>query len=178
MFWRSDIKALNAFVTRDNINELITSAGIGGDIGLLSVDIDGNDYWVWEAITAVQPQIVVAEYNSRFGADRAVTVPYDPAFTRAAAHYSMIYYGASLAALAALGDRKGYDLVGCNSAGNNAFFVRRDCRPAAVPGMSAAAAFVAASFREARGKDGELAFLSLEDERALLDTLPLVDVRS
>ncbi len=174
-YWRSDVKAVAAFITRDNINELIRSAGISGDIGLLSVDIDGNDYWVWEAIDVVSPRLVVVEYNSRFGAERTVTIPYDPEFTRASAHYSMIYYGASLSALAALGQRKGYVLVGCNSAGNNAFFVRRDCQ-GALPSMTPAAAFVAARFREARNAEGELAFLTPEEERSLLETLPLVEV--
>lgn len=174
-FWRSDIKALCAFVTRDNINELIRSAGISGDIGLLSIDIDGNDYWVWETIDVVSPRIVVVEYNSRFGAKRMVTVPYDPAFARATAHHSMIYYGASLSALAALGQRKGYELVGCNSAGNNAFFVRRDCQ-GSLASLTPADAFVASRFREARNAAGELVFLTAEEERALLETLPLVDV--
>ena len=163
-FWRSDINAVCAFITRDNINDLIRSAGTSGDIGLLSVDIDGNDYWVWEAIDVVSPRIVVVEYNSRFGAERAVTVPYDPAFARAAAHHSMIYYGASLPALAALGQRKGYALVGCNSAGNNAFFVRKDCQ-GALPALTPAAAFVASRFREARNAAGELAFLTAQEER-------------
>jgi hypothetical protein len=175
LFWRSDIKAVAAFVTRENINELIRSAGISGDIGLLSVDIDGNDYWVWQAIEAISPRIVVAEYNARFGAERAVTVPYDPAFTRAGAHYSMIYYGASLSALHALGVKKGYVLIGCNSAGNNAFFVRNDCQ-GDLPTLTPAAAFVPSRFREARNAFGELAFLSADEEKALLETLPLVDV--
>ncbi len=175
LFWRSDIKAVAAFIQRDNINDLIRSAGISGDIGLLSVDIDGNDYWVWQAIDAISPRIVIAEYNSRFGAERAVTVPYNPTFTRASAHYSMIYYGASLSALHVLGVRKGYKLVGCNSAGNNAFFVRSDCL-GALPALTPAEAFVASRFREARNPAGELAFLSADEEKALLATLPLVDV--
>jgi hypothetical protein len=132
LFWRHNIKAQRAFVTRENIDELLRGNGVEGDIGLLSIDIDGNDYWVWEAISSIAPRIVIAEYNARFGPQRAVTIPYDPAFTRQRAHYSMIYYGASLAALTQLGKRKGYALVGCNSAGNNAFFVRRDCMPASL----------------------------------------------
>jgi hypothetical protein len=178
IYWRHNIRAECAFVTRDNINDVIRSAGIGGDIGLLSVDIDGNDYWVWQAIDAVKPRIVVTEYNARFGADRAVSVPYDPQFVRGGAHYSMIYYGASLAALAQLGEAKGYALIGCNSAGNNAFFVRKDVQPANLPGLSAREAYVSASFREARDSFGNLSFLSPAEEQKLLDSLPLVDLRS
>jgi hypothetical protein len=176
LYWRHNLKAECAFITRENINALIADAGLHGDIGLLSIDIDGNDYWVWQAIDVVSPRIVVAEYNARFGPTRAVTVPYDPAFTRARAHYSMIYYGASLRALELLGQRKGYVLVGCNSAGNNAFFVRQDCLPAGMPALAAEQAFVAASFREARNQRGELAFLTHDEERTLLDTLPLTEV--
>jgi hypothetical protein len=176
LYWRQNLKAVQAFVTRENIDDLLRQNGLSGEIGLLSVDIDGNDYWVWEAIEAVRPAIVIAEYNWRFGAERRVTVPYDPAFERGRAHYSMVYYGASLAALEALGARKGFDLVGCNSAGNNAFFVRRDLRPAALPALSAREAYVAGSFREARLPSGELAHLSPAEEVALLATLPLVEV--
>jgi hypothetical protein len=176
LYWRHNLKAECAFVTRENINQLIAAAGVQGDVGLLSVDIDGNDYWVWEAIDVISPRIVVAEYNSRFGAARAVTVPYDPAFERSRAHHSMIYYGASLRALELLGARKGYSLVGCNSAGNNAFFVRLDCLPTGIPRLTAAQAFVAGAFREARNERGEMQFLSAAEESRLLDGLPLTDV--
>jgi hypothetical protein len=174
--WQHDLKAAQAFITRENINGLLSQQGLSGDIGLLSIDIDGNDYWVWEAITAVSPAIVVIEYNARFGAERAVTVPYDAGFERAKAHHSMIYYGASLAALWRLGRRKGYALVGCNSAGNNAFFVRADLRPASLPERTPAEAFVAARFRESRDERGALAYLDAAQEAAILRDLPVVEV--
>ncbi|NOS81153.1 MAG: hypothetical protein HOP32_06170 [Nitrospira sp.] len=176
IYWRYNLKAECSFVTRDNINALLKRNGLDGDIGLLSIDIDGNDYWVWEAIETVKPYIVVVEYNARFGPDRAVTVPYDEKFTRACAHYSMIYYGASLSALVALGARKGYDFVGANSAGNNAFFVRRDLRPSSLPVRTAAEGFVASQFRESRGENGQLLFLTFDEEQRILKDLPLVEV--
>lgn len=176
MYWRHNVKAVCAFVTRENIDQLIRDNGLSGDIGLLSVDIDGNDYWVWEAITSVRPVIAVVEYNWRFGPERRVTVPYDPGFDRARAHASMIYYGASLAALCALGRRKGYAFVGCNSAGNNAFFLREDCRPASLPTLSAREGYVAGRFREARDGVGRLAFLTAAEEETLVASLPLVEV--
>lgn len=176
IYWRYNLKAECAFVSRDNINGLLKNNGAVGDIGLLSVDIDGNDYWVWKAIEAVEPRIVVVEYNARFGPDRAVTVPYDAEFTRARAHYSMIYYGASLSALVALGATKGYDFVGANSAGNNAFFVRRDLRPSCLPARTAKEGFVASQFRESRGENGQLLFLTVDEEQRILKDLPLVEV--
>ena len=176
IFWRYNLKAECAFVKRDNINELLKNNGVVGDIGLLSIDIDGNDYWVWEAIEVVRPRIVVVEYNARFGVDRAVTIPYDAEFSRVRAHYSMVYYGASLAALVSLGVRKGYDFVGANSAGNNAFFVRQDLRPSFLPVLTATEGFVASQFRESRAKNGHLVFLTNDEEQRILKELPLVEV--
>jgi len=175
IYWRHRLKAVAAFVTRENINELLAEHGARGDIGLLSIDIDGNDYWVWQAIEVVQPRIVVVEYNSLFGATRAVTVPYRADFVRGAAHRSNLYYGASLAALAQLGEQKGYVLVGSNRAGNNAFFVRRELA-GALSVMSAATAWREASFRESRDADGRLSFLEPAAARALIAELPLVEV--
>lgn len=176
IYWRHNLKAVESFITRENINDLLRDNGISGEIGLLSVDIDGNDYWVWEAIDVVNPAIVVVEYNSRFGPERAVTVPYDPAFIRSQADPSCVYYGASLSALVALGKRKGYAFVGSNTAGNNAFFVRRDLRPDSLPELTAAEGFVALQFREARDAQGRLLHLSPEDEAALALVPPLVEV--
>lgn len=176
IYWRFNLKAAYAFITRENINELILQNGITGEIGLLSIDIDGNDYWVWEAIDVVAPSIVVVEYNSRFGPERAVTVPYDPKFVRNTAHYSNIYYGASLAALCSLASRKGYSFVGCNMSGVNAFFVRKDLRPPSLPELTAADGFVPLKFRESRTERGELAFLTPDEEADILSQLPIVNV--
>ena len=176
LYWRYSLKAEQAFVTRENINELIKKNGISGEIGLLSIDIDGNDYWVWQAIDVVNPAIVVVEYNYRFGPSRAVTVPYRADFTRGKAHHSMIYYGASLKALCLLGERKGYSFVGCNSAGNNAFFVRKDLMNDKLRECSPEDGFVAGRFRESRDQKGLLTLLSHQDEELLLSSLALVDV--
>ncbi len=125
LYWRYSIGAVAAFITKDNINEIIEGVGIKGDIGLLSIDIDGNDYWVWQAIDIVQPRIVICEFNRHFGCEHAITIPYKPDFNWHEAP-SKIYYGASLNALCLLAEQKGYDFVGCTSEGVNAFFVRKD----------------------------------------------------
>jgi hypothetical protein len=176
IYWRHNLKAEQAFITRENINDLIRHNGMIGEIGLLSIDIDGNDYWVWEAIDVVVPSVVVVEYNARFGPERAVTVPYDPGFVRSNAHQSNIYYGASLAALCVLGKRKGYSFIGCNSAGNNAFFVRSEARPADVPELTPLQGFVKQQFRESRDANGKLAFLTDTEEAAVLNSLSLDNV--
>lgn len=178
LYWRHSLTAVESFITCENINALIQENGFSGEIGLLSVDIDGNDYWVWQAIDAVSPAIVVVEYNYRFGPHRAVTIPYRADFQRNRAHHSNIYYGASLKALCLLGERKGYDFVGSNSAGNNAFFVRRDLRPDAIPKLTAEEGYIQARFRESRDRSGRLSFISFEEEQRLLAELELIDVES
>ncbi|KAB2809776.1 hypothetical protein [Phaeocystidibacter luteus] len=115
-----------AFITRDNINGLFAEAGFEGEIDILSIDIDGNDYWIWKAINVVNPRIVVMEYNASVGPDESLTVAYDPSFSRMEKHPSGWYHGASLQALTKLGSELGYELVGCDSCGVNAFFVRKD----------------------------------------------------
>jgi hypothetical protein len=165
--WRHDIEGKTAFVDRDNINGLISSAGIEGDIGLLSVDIDGNDLWVLEAIDVVSPRILVVEYNSNFGPEAAVTVPYDLRFERGRAHWSHLYWGASLAGLNRLARRKGYILVGGNSAGNNAFWVREDVAGALEP-VAVDAAYALSRFRESRDDSGELTYVGPREARLRL----------
>ncbi len=178
IYWRHTLTTVQSFITRENINDLLRDNGFAGELGLLSVDIDGVDYWVWEAMDVVSPALVVTEYNARWGPTRAVTVPYDPAFVRQNAHYSRIYYGASLAALVGLGRRKGYAFVGTNSAGNNAFFVRRDLLPSTLRELTSAEGFTMCKFREARHPKGRLNILSPEAEFAILEPLPVVEVES
>lgn len=175
IYWRHDLTARCLFITRDNINEALSASGFVGDIGLLSIDIDGNDYWVWDAIDAVTPRIVICEYNSVFGAEDAVTVPYDEKFDWSEAHYSRLYFGASLAALCSLAQAKGYDFVGCNSAGVNAFFVRKDLQHG-LPVLSAAEGFVQSKLRQSRDPSGNLSFLSGEARIQEISELPLHDI--
>jgi hypothetical protein len=176
IYWQYNLKADCSFINKDNINSIFEKNGIKGDIGLLSIDIDGNDYWVWEAINSVNPAIVVTEYNARFGIESAVSVPYDPIFVRSAAHSSHIYYGASLRALCHLANKKNYIFVGCNQAGNNAFFVRKDLLRQPLKELSVEEGFNINQFREARNSDGELSFLPNDGEMNLLRDLIFVDV--
>ena len=176
IYWQYNLKAVNSFITTDNINQIFLDNGIQGEIGLLSVDIDGNDYWVWQAIDSINPAIVVCEYNFRFGVSKAVTVPYNASFVRTQAHHSNIYFGASLRALCLLANKKGYVFLGCNSAGINAFFVRKDLKPDHIRELSVEEGYVAGKFRESRNHKGELIFLTLEEEQKILESLPLIEV--
>jgi hypothetical protein len=177
IYWRHDLTAVAAFIDRDNINGLIGDNGFRGDLGILSIDIDGNDYWVWERINVVQPTIVIAEYNSVFGGSRAVTIPYDPSFYRTSAHYSNLFWGCSLKALCVLATRKGYAFVGCNTAGNNAYFVRQD-RLGPLRSLTAEQGYVESRFRESRDVDGKLTFLAGAARKQAIAHLEVVDVES
>ncbi len=125
-FETNRVKIIQSFVTAENINNLIANSNIEGDIDLLSIDIDGNDYWIWNAIEIVKPRVVVMEYNASFGPDKSITVKYDPSFRRFEKHKSGWYHGASISALVKLGKTKGYTLVCADSHGCNTFFVRND----------------------------------------------------
>jgi hypothetical protein len=116
------LKVLETFVTRDNINSLIEQSGLHKEMDLAGIDIDGNDYWIWEAITGVRPRVVVIEYNAIFRPPHKIVQEYNPGHQWRGTNY----FGASLKALEALGERKGYRLVGCSFSGVNAFFVRQD----------------------------------------------------
>lgn len=175
IYWRHDLTAVCEFIDVDNINSLITAAGLSGDIGLLSVDIDGNDYWVWKSISCINPVLVIVEYNSVFGPERAVSVPYNRGFRRGTAHFSHLYWGCSIKALESLGRTKGYALVGSNSAGNNAFFVRRD-RLSGLRELTASEAHVESRFRESRDRRGALTFLSGKERLQAIRELPVADL--
>src|SRR5580693_2423558 len=111
-----------AFVAAENINALLEQGGVTGEIDFLSIDIDNNDYWVWKAITVIQPRVVVIEYNAALRPPLSLVVPYDPERRWDGSNY----FGASLEALVRLGRDNGYRIVGCNFSGANAFFVRDD----------------------------------------------------
>ncbi len=174
-YWQHDLTGQAAFVTAENINELITSAGFAAPLGILSVDIDGNDYWVWQAIECVNPAIVICEVNPVLGDLHPITVPYDPAFWRFDKHESGVYFGASIAALRHLAEKKGYRFVGTNVSGINAFFVREDL---AAPVLSKLEHVIAhpPRHRDSRAADGRLTHTGGLARVALIADLPVIDV--
>lgn len=175
IYWKYDLTAKQTFITKDNIDSIIKNYTDVKDIGLLSVDIDGNDYWVWQAIETIEPRIVVCEYNSVFGAEKAVTVPYKGDFVRSAAHYSELYFGASLAAFCKLAEEKGYDFIGTTSAGVNAYFVRKDLSTP-FKKYTSETGFNESANRDSKGPKGELLFLRHADRMAKIKDLPVYDL--
>jgi hypothetical protein len=159
-YWKCELDARQAFVTRENIDALMRGSGFDRDLGILSIDVDGVDYWLLDAIGSVVPRILVVEYNALFGAERKISVPYQHDFVRGRKHYSNLYFGASLPAFEYLARRKGYTLVGTNSAGCNAFFVRSDLMSEKLQELAAQKAYTPARFRESRDQRGRLNFLA------------------
>ncbi|MGA9544076.1 MAG: hypothetical protein WBQ85_10925 [Candidatus Sulfotelmatobacter sp.] len=172
--WQYDLQVKEAWITRENIDSLIAQAGFGEDLGLLSIDLNGNDYWIWEAIERARPRIAIVEYNSLLSL-APIAVPYQDDFDRTAAHSSNLYYGSSLAALDRLGRSKGYILVGSNIWGHNAFFVRSDVA-GELRGLEPEQAYVASKFREARDEAGKLTYARGEDRFRLIEHLPVINV--
>ena len=173
IFWRHGLTAMCAFIDRYNINSLIQDGGMTDQIGILSIDIDGNDYWIWKAIKVVSPAIVVVEYNAVLGDLHALTVPHRPDFQRTKAHPSNLYFGSSLPALIALGRQRGYSFVGTTSTGCNAFFVRNDLAHRVITSLSGSWAYPS-KVREARDKDNKLLFLDGLERSKVIDGLPFV----
>jgi len=163
------IQVRNVFIDRDNLDSLIADSQISGEIDVLSLDVDGNDYWFWQSIESISPRVVVIEYNATFGPDAAVTVPYAADFVRYDVHKSGFYHGCSLAAIEQLGERKGYRLVGVDETGVNAFLVRSDlCKE--LPTVSAGKCF-----KDNRGRV-KYKKLTRDQQFDKIKDMPFVDV--
>jgi hypothetical protein len=177
LLWGYDLTAKLAFITRENINELFIEAGFSGEVGLLSIDIDGNDYWVWEAISAVHPVICICEYNAVFGDVWPISVPYEPQFVRTRPEFRGLYFGASIAALRSLASRKGYHFLGTNSAGVNAFFIREDYLSRFNSSLANPAAWPS-KFRESLDQVGQLCFARGVERAHLIRELPVINTET
>jgi hypothetical protein len=138
---RSFIRApwlVEAWITRDNVNDLIQNNYVSGEIDLLTIDLDGNDYWIWNSLDVIKPRVVVVECQSNnWGTERAVTIPYREDFVADFSEGGSTYCGASLPAFVNLGKKKGYRLVGVERYGFNAFFIRDDIQSPFFPEKSA-----------------------------------------
>lgn len=144
-----------AKVTRENVNQLISSSGINGEIGLLSIDIDGNDYWVWDAIEVITPRVVIIETHNEFGMENIV-VPYDPDYSYPGKH--PVYHGASPVAMTNLARKKGYRLVGANEYGFNFIFVKQGLAEVLIPEVN-----VESLLNHPSNKEGYAKFQSIKD---------------
>ena len=175
-YWKHHLDAVDRFITRENVEDILATSGFEHDLGILSIDLDGNDFHILEAIGNFSPRILICEYNAVFGGSRKITVPYQADFSRTRAHHSNLYGGASLAAVTYLANKKGYSLVGTNTAGNNAFYVRDDLLNEKVSVLTAEAAYSPSNFRESRDERGNLTFLSADKRLEVIRGLPVYEV--
>ena len=177
VYWRYNLTVINEFITKDNINNIIKKNNIPKKLGLLSLDIDGNDYWILKKLSSLDPSIIICEYNSLFGQKKTVTVPYKKNFTRSEEHYSNLYYGASINAFIELMKKKNYYLVGTNSAGNNAFFVKKNLW-LKVKKLIIKKKVFNSKFRESRDTKGKLTFLSKKKSLILIKNKFMIDLKN
>lgn len=175
-YWKHHLVAVHSFITRENINELLAGSGFDEDLGILSIDLDGNDYYVLDAITDFRPRILICEFNSAFGGTRKISIPYQADFQRTRAHHSNLYWGASLAAMTHLAAIKGYALVGTNTASNNAFYVRNDLLNDKLEVLSVEDAYAPSNYRESRDEHGRLSYLAADQRLHAIQGLPVFDV--
>ena len=175
IYWRYQLNAARHFIDKDNIQSLLQESGFL-KIELLHIDLDGNDYWILDSLNLdiLDPDILVLEYNAAFGKDRSITIPYDPDFYRMNAHFSGRYFGASLNALNDLAHSKGYYFIGCNSAGNNPYFLPNRFL-SRIPSTNINDGFQEAGFRESRDNQGKLAYCDPSEEINQMLGMPVID---
>lgn len=176
-FWRYCLTYKTVFIDKENINKLLNNTGFS-NIGLLHIDLDGNDYHILNSIdlSTLNPSIIIMEYNSVFGAERAITVPYRKDFDRTKAHYSTLFFGASLKAFNYALSKKGYSLVGCNIAGNNAYFVRKELLNEKVREIDFDSAFKESKFRESRNYNNSKSLITGDERLNLIRGLEVINV--
>jgi hypothetical protein len=178
-YWRYNLNVANEFISKENINSIINDNNFSGEIGILSIDIDGNDYWIWEEINAVNPSIVIIEYNALFGDELSVTIPYNKNFSRNNNQKDNVYYGASLNALFKLGNKKNYSLICTNSNGNNAYFLRNDLIPVdhyLIKQRTPQECFNRNSFKEVKDLKNNFIKLSKEEEFEIINKFDLIKI--
>jgi hypothetical protein len=177
--WRSTVIPRQEWITPTNAPTLLGEArkSLGG-VDIVSLDIDGNDYWVAESLPLEGVSVVVVEYNPLFGPIYPVTVPRDDYFDRTRVHFSWLYCGASLRAFLNLLSERGFSFLGSNRAGSNAFFVRSshlNTYPLELPATGDLSRFTDWRARESRDRLGNLDFLNGNARVAVMGELPLVN---
>jgi hypothetical protein len=175
LIWKNKLKVGYEWITKDNINEVFQKYKFDNDVGVLSIDVDGNDYWIWKNINIINPIIIVIEYNSLFEKKNKTLVPYFENFQRNSAHKSGLYWGSSISALVDLGKSKGYDLVGGNSAGVNLYFVRNDRRDL-LNRVDIEDAYFEQKFSDIKDDNGNFLDITYEEKLNLIKDLKLFDI--
>lgn len=180
--WRSLVEAEEIIVTPENINGIIQRAQrFLGEIDLISLDIDGIDYWILEQINLRNVSLLVCEYNPLFGSNYELTIPKSFEFDRSKAHYSNLYYGMSLRAAIRVANKNGMVFIGTNRVGNNAFFIQGKLLhllDIPVPDTQDLEIFCNWKIRESRDSHGHLTFLEYSDAQKLISNEKLLNLET
>lgn len=177
-FWHHDLQALAAFIDAENVNDLLKKSGFERDLGILSVDIDGNDYHVLQSIDTFEPRIIICEFNPIFGTERQITVPYDAKFNRVEKHYSHLYFGASIGAIKSLLDARGYRLIGTGMLGANAYFVKNTLLTDRLIKLSEKPYCFGFNWRESRDVSGKMNFLRAKQRLEEIKGLDVINIKT
>ena len=177
IYWRHNLTVENKFVSQNNINTIIKKNNIPRKLGLLSLDIDGVDYWILKKLSVLEPSIIICEYNSLFGQKKAITVPYKNNYIRSNEHFSNLFYGASIRAFIDLLKKRNYFFIGTNSAGNNAFFVKQNIWKK-VNKLITDKKIFHSKFRESRNSNGKLTFLNKKKSLQLIKNKIVIDLKN
>ena len=177
IYWRHNLTIENTFISQNNINTIIKKNNIPRKLGLLSLDIDGVDYWILKKLSVLDPSIIICEYNSLFGQKKAITVPYKNNYIRSNEHFSNLFYGASIRAFINLLKKRNYFFIGTNSAGNNAFFVKQNIWKK-INKLITDKKIFESKFRESRNFNGKLTFLNKKKSLQLIKNKTVIDLKN
>ena len=180
--WKTTIHPLVKWVNSGNIVEIIDFAKDKlGNIDILSIDLDGIDYWVAEKIDVKDMKIIIAEYNPLFGYNFPVTIFDDPAFVRSKKHFSELFYGASLPAFIDLFEKQGFKFIGTNHVGHNAFFCNEkelDKIKIRIPNLMEIQNMVGWNVRDGKNRKGKLEYISGNERLEMIGDLEVLNLQT
>ena len=176
IYWKHNLLAKNHFITRDNVNKIFKHYNFDKKLSLLSLDIDGNDYWILKNMN-LKAEILVCEYNGLFGDINEITIPYKKNFNRKNEHYSNLYFGCSIKSLITLLKKKSYIFIGTNSAGNNAYFINKK-RFKYIKNKIKNIKIFKPKFRESRNKQNKKTYLNLNESIKKISQKKIINLKN
>ena len=177
--WRADITILEEFISSKNINSILKKYNFDKNIDLFSLDVDGIDYWILKELPKNFSKIAIIEFNSTFGSEKEITVPYKENFDRSKYHYSNLCYGASLKAINNIMKKKGFIFIGTNLHRVNAFFVSKkyiNKIGLKIPKNKDLKKYVDSNIRESRSKNNLLSYLSGKKKIQIIKDCEIIDL--
>jgi len=178
--WKGDLTIIEKFVNAENINNVLKENGFNEKVDLLSLDVDGIDYWILDSLQPNISKIIVVEYNSTFGSDLEVTVPNIKNFNRTNYHYSNLCFGASLKAIIKLMKNKNYVFLGTSLSKINAFFISKDELHKVkinLPSDNELSEYANSNIRESRAVDGKLSYLSGKNKIKEIEDCEVINLK-